>query len=204
MAKIIKKGNVTQKIKNPYLHFNKIYNAVTSGKYDIRNLHWQNSTINNPSDSKVGPIDSYVIDTIPEEFVYQSPEVTITHRPYALLKTYYPLDIKYKIGHSILRYPIYGEDGYVEGFRTVNKGFNSKGYNLLTHNCSDSTKEALEKATGIKYNTFLFTTPGDTKDFAKDKLKGKDTDKGVLIPWNRKMSDNLIGFHKHGIKFIGY
>ena len=84
------------------------------------------------------------------------------------------------------------------------KDFNDKGYNLLTHNCSDSTKEALEKATGIKYNTFLFTTPGDTKDFAKDKLKGKDTDKGVLIPWNKKMSDNLIGFHKHGIKFIGY
>ena len=94
----MKKGNVIQKIKNPYLHFNKIYNAVTSGKYDIRNLHWQNSTINNPSDSKVGPIDSYVIDTRPEEFVYQSHEVTITHRPYALLKTYYPLDIKYKIG----------------------------------------------------------------------------------------------------------
>lgn len=92
MAKIIKKGNITQKIKNPYLYFNKMYNAVTSGKYDIRNLHWQNST----------------------------------------------------------------------------------------------------------------TTPGDTKDFAKDILKGKDTDKGVLIPWNKKMSDNLIGFHKHGIKFIGY
>ena len=61
------------------------------------------------------------------------------------------LDTKYKIGHSILRYPIYGKDGYVEGFRTVNKGFKSKGYNLLTHNCSDSTKEALEKATGIKH-----------------------------------------------------
>ena len=79
----MKKGNVTQKRKIPYLHFNKVYDAVTSGKYDIRNLHWQNSTINNPSDSKVGPIDSYVIDTRPEEFVYQSPEVTITHRPYA-------------------------------------------------------------------------------------------------------------------------
>ena len=39
---------------------------------------------------------------------------------------------------------------------------------------------------------------------ASKELKGKDTDKGVLIPWNKKMSDNLIGFHKHGIKFIGY
>lgn len=178
-----------------------------SKKYDIRNLNWAQDTINYPElNNKVTPSiqKTGLLDSNPEKFVYQSPEVIITHHPYATLKTYYPLNKNYLIGHSILKYPAYNKEGYVCGYKQINKRFASPKYNLLTHNCSDSTKEALEKATGIKYNTFLFTTPGDTKDFAKDKLKGKDTDKGVLIPWNKKMSDNLIGFHKHGIKFMGY
>jgi len=54
------------------------------------------------------------------------------------------------------------------------------GYNLVTNNCSDATRCALEAISGKKMNPNLFTTPGDVLDFfkenfdvVKDKRKSK-------------------------------
>ena len=65
----------------------------------------------------------------------------------------------------------------------------SKGYNLVTSNCSDKTLEYLNKIFNKKESTFLFTTPGDVKDFAEE-LGGKTKKIGLghyrtYIPRNK-------------------
>lgn len=52
------------------------------------------------------------------------------------------------------------------------------GYNLLFNNCSDATREALERATGKKINPWFFTTPGDVRSFAENVLGGTSYDNG--------------------------
>jgi len=41
------------------------------------------------------------------------------------------------------------------------------GYNLVTNNCADATRCALEDISGKKMNPYFFTTPGDVLDFFK-------------------------------------
>lgn len=134
-----------------------------SKKYDIRNLNYQESIVNYPNDNNRIIADFERLKVIehlrllystPNLFVYQSHKVVITHHPYTTLKTYYPLNKDYLIGHSVLKYSVCDIDGYVSGYKNINKRFNSDDYNLLIHNCSDSTKEALEKYIGIKYDIF--------------------------------------------------
>jgi hypothetical protein len=42
------------------------------------------------------------------------------------------------------------------------------GYNLVTNNCADATRCALETISGKKMNPYFFTTPGDVLDFFKE------------------------------------
>lgn len=95
------------------------------------------------------------------------PEVTIGPRKnlYLQLDTYYPFVSKYKYtGHSQLG--------------RVNKSGKSNDYNLLTNNCANATKRCLEYIFNKQDKNFLFTTPGDVRDFAIDKLHGIRIPKG--------------------------
>lgn len=102
---------------------------------------------------------------------------------YAKLDTYYPFISDYPYtGHSSLNIT-----DTIEGHKsnkTITNRFRNKGYNLLTNNCSDATREALEKTFNQKLNPFLFTTPGDVQDFALEKLHGVPEVKGdsIFIP----------------------
>lgn len=84
---------------------------------------------------------------------------------YVLLHTYYPGYGDYPLtGHS----EIIIEDPESEfNYDYISKWFGSKNYNLITNNCSDATREALEYTFNKKMNHLLFTTPGDVQDFAK-------------------------------------
>lgn len=90
------------------------------------------------------------------------PEVTIGPRSrfYIPLETYYPFISDYPYtGHSKIPY-------------FVDWGGDDLGYNLVTNNCSDKTREALEYTFNKKINPFIFTTPGDVRDFAIKQLNG--------------------------------
>lgn len=92
------------------------------------------------------------------------------------LDTYYPIISSYPwTGHSSLQVsgliPNYQGDAQI-GSLYIDKGGNDKDYNLVTNNCSDATRCALEKIFDKKINPILFTTPGDVQDFALDELGG--------------------------------
>lgn len=80
------------------------------------------------------------------------------------LKTWYPIghpwrdysDDTMPIGHSELDV----------GDRRVTRYFDDDDYNLVTNNCSDATREALEAVFGKEAGIIGFTTPGDVRDFA--------------------------------------
>ena len=84
---------------------------------------------------------------------------------YIQLDTYYPFISRYKYtGHSKLG--------------RINKSSRSEDYNLFTNNCADATKRCLEYIFNKQDNNFLFTTPGDVRDFALNKLRGIKIPKG--------------------------
>lgn len=65
----------------------------------------------------------------------------------------------------------------------ISKSGSDADYNLITNNCSDATREVLEELAGKKINPFLFTTPGDVRDFFKENFE-------VYPDKNRKGEDN--------------
>lgn len=109
------------------------------------------------------------------------PEITVTPNNVKLI-TYRPVvDDDYKwTGHSQLTSPArtFIEDpkwnGIMDGIDaiSINHGPRNSSYNLFTNNCSDATRRALEDISGKTINPFLFTTPGDVKDFAEQELGG--------------------------------
>lgn len=103
------------------------------------------------------------------------------HSKYASLDTYYPFFSKeYPFtGHSRLGIMAKDNDGYRS--YVIDKSSENKGYNLLTNNCSDATRRALEKTFNKKLNRFLFTTPGAVQDFALKELHGIPEIKGDSI-----------------------
>lgn len=88
-----------------------------------------------------------------------------SNKKYIRLKTDYPFSSRAPIGHSTLIVPTSDR----KAFR-ISKGTHNPDYNLLCNNCSDATREALEIAFNRKMNPFLFTTPGDVRDFAIEEL----------------------------------
>lgn len=111
---------------------------------------------------------------------------------YVILDTYYPFVSKYPFtGHSKLRITGSKNDKYRP--YDVDKGEKHKNYNLVTNNCSDATRCALEKTFNKKINPFLFTTPGDVQDFALEELNGIPEIKGdsIYYPAEHKYKLNL-------------
>lgn len=105
------------------------------------------------------------------------PEVVVGPRNlYLQLDTYYPFTSSYKYtGHSQLG--------------MINKSSRSEDYNLVTNNCADATKRCLEYIFNKQDNNFLFTTPGDVRDFALNKLHGIKIPKGYKYD---RESDKLV------------
>ena len=133
-----------------------------------------------------GPITRY--ETLPNIEV-------VGYRPIEL-KTYKPLHKEYPFtGHSSLDIPIDEDTAYIQGWYSpygisIDKTSNSKDYNLVTNNCADATLGALNYIFGTKEKPLLFTTPGDVRDYAINKLHGKVTrdENGIdtiLIPRNK-------------------
>ena len=102
------------------------------------------------------------------------------HSKYITLYTYYPIVSRYPYtGHSRLSMTTIDKDRYQR--YNINKTSRHKDYNLITNNCSDATREALEKTFNKKCNPLLFTTPGDVQDFALKQLNGIPEIKGDSI-----------------------
>ena len=122
------------------------------------------------------------------------PEVTVTNvnlpevkvnPKYLLLRTWRPMidnnfiytgHSKLSLGNSDQNNPLYID---------VNKKSNDPNYNLLFNNCSDATRRVLEKFYSDKINPFLFTTPGDVRDYFKDKTNlEEDKYNQIILPLN--------------------
>lgn len=69
---------------------------------------------------------------------------------------------------------------------------NDKGYNLVTNNCADATRKVLEAIYQIKMNPWLFTTPGDVKDFLRDFGYAVNTDGTIVAHLNEEQTLRAI------------
>lgn len=104
------------------------------------------------------------------------------------LDTYYPIvhpwydskkDSDYKwTGHSSLN----SHDREYSGY------FDDPDYNLVTNNCSDETRMALEAIFEDKMDNVLFTTPGDVRDFAikHGGIKRDPLGRTITIPMDKE------------------
>lgn len=100
----------------------------------------------------------------------------------AVLRTYYPLISEYPFtGHSELQlfknHPIHPEVP-VYLHQPISRSSRNFDYNLVTNNCSDATRCAVEQVFGEKINPILFTTPGDVQDFVAEKTGQKPIKEG--------------------------
>lgn len=95
---------------------------------------------------------------------------------YGVLNTYYPVISEFPFtGHSELQIVDFGWDKPL----TISKYGTDHDYNLVTNNCSDATRCAVEKIFGEKINPVLFTTPGDVQDFVAEKTGQKPVKEDV-------------------------
>ena len=130
-----------------------------------------------------------------KNYSYSYPkEIVITGTSPMHLITHKPFTDGFPIGHSSVEVSSYKDNGD-ENFYAESKVAGCNGYNLLTNNCSDGTRQVLEYTFNKKINPFLFTTPGDVRDFAIDSLHAKpsSTDPNTLIiPINVKQKQRAI------------
>lgn len=115
-------------------------------------------------DQTATPFDHFAFDAGPLPEVTVKPDYNKWYN--LILRTYYPFHKgRYSLtGHSELSTP---------GGNRISTNGNDADYNFILNNCSDATRKALEQAYHKAINPFLFTTPGDVKDFAEQKLGGK-------------------------------
>lgn len=127
------------------------YNSY-SGEEDIDNTDITSGDSDNGAPIYGGELDPAIVKPAPVK---------------AELRTYYPIISKYPYtGHSELR--IYG-NGPSNRPTVISSGGYHPDYNLVTNNCSDATRCAVEQIYGEEINPFLFTTPGDVRDFLLEK-----------------------------------
>lgn len=82
------------------------------------------------------------------------------------LQTYNPLHENYLVGHSKV---IFRSEDPKSYNAVVNTKIDDPNYNLVTNNCSDDTRRVLESTFGIPLDYNFFTTPGDVRDYFKDR-----------------------------------
>ena len=124
------------------------------------------------------------------------------------LYTYYPLvhpyyNAKYDdypfTGHSELSNTV---GGNVDGMNrlhitNVNKSSSDSDYDLLLNNCADATRATLEAVFGKQLNPFLFTTPGDVRDFALENggISKDKRNRVIIIPMNKERYQRLAKYN---------
>ncbi len=85
-------------------------------------------------------------------------------KQYIKLRTYYPLVNK--------EYPLTGHSQILTDFKEIsNYPFAGQNYNLVTNNCSDATRRALNTIFKKHFNPII-STPGNVRQFAIDSLGG--------------------------------
>lgn len=95
-----------------------------------------------------------------------TPAVVKPEPMWATLNTYYPIVSEYPYtGHSELDI----SDNKGKHITTITKYGDDFDYNLVTNNCSDATRCAIEEIFGESINPMFFTTPGDVKTFLTKK-----------------------------------
>lgn len=87
--------------------------------------------------------------------------------------------------------------GHSQLVGVCSKDFDEADYNLITNNCSDETREYLEKVFDKELNPALFTTPGDVRDFALENggishNNGRD----IFIPMNKEKWEKVRNLQK--------
>lgn len=96
--------------------------------------------------------------------------------PYKVrLDTYRPFNKRNFIGHSQMF--MTSPDPSVRG-GMINTRMEDNGYNIVTSNCSDDTDCILTNLFNKPNDTFLFTTPGDVRDFFIDNGAVEDYSEG--------------------------
>ena len=147
--------------KDSDLFYKNLYpKNIDTSEYDFAKKVW------NYDDQQAMKFVHDIYQIFPDHYeVYagELPEVVVKPDPNSksqvTLTTYYPMVSAYPYtGHSKLK---------TEGGNIIDVKSNDVGYNLITNNCSDATRKALEMASGKKMNNWFFTTPGDVKDFAE-------------------------------------
>lgn len=166
--------------KKEWEDFRNSYDLVFEGndfKYVPKNSYSQSGDFKNGGKiNKFGPGGD-----LDEEPIYMGELEPAVVKPEPLdgyLNTYYPLVSSFPFtGHSELQLVDFGFKEPI----TITKYGTDYDYNLVTNNCSDATRCAVEKIFGEKINPVLFTTPGDVQDFVVKKIGEKPfkTAKGV-------------------------
>lgn len=100
-----------------------------------------------------------------DKYPYVLPE-TVVYPNNVTLTTYYPFNPHYLIGHSSVQFKT-SNPKLKNGL--VNTKSSDPNYNLITNNCSDDTRKVLEDTFGIPLDYNLFTTPGDVRDYFKER-----------------------------------
>lgn len=130
-----------------------------------------------------------------KNYSYSLPkDIVITGTSPMYLETQEPFTDGYPIGHSSVSVDTYNNNGG-GNYYEESKSMSDNGYNLLTNNCSDGTRQVLEYTFNKKINPFLFTTPGDVRDFAIDSLHAtpnKENPHILYIPINKDQKDRAI------------
>lgn len=130
-------------------------------------------------------------------------EVLIVPQYKATLDTYYPIVSKYPLtGHSSLKLSEAEKDnglytGKYKGIGRIDLGGQSSKYNLVTNNCSDATGKCLSEVFGIPMDTFLFTTPGDVRDYFIDRGAKEDLSRRKNIKRRKKIPKTSKGYDTH-------
>lgn len=132
----------------------------------------------------------------PQAYVHSPSGIGPTIEGYAPLKlrTWYPFVHPYYDNDKDDRFWLTGHSAL--GF--ITKRGNEGDYNIAFNNCSDETRRALEAIFNKKLNPFIFTTPGDVRDFAKENGGySKDSkDRTIYIPMNKERYDRYHQYIK--------
>lgn len=173
----------------------KIYNTDDLSPYYIQNFHdmyYKNHPHEIDADfERISNNPNYAYIT--EEAL--NGVTAIGYKP-LVLRTYYPAvhpeydslkDKRFKYtGHSELIVPRTSGSPVI-----ITSNMNTPGYNLVTNNCSDATRCALETVFGQQLNPQLFTTPGDVRDFAIEQGGTQKNTRQITIPMNKERYERL-------------
>lgn len=147
----------------------KYYNVKTAPKWVQNNDTGIVNTYHNgiPIQYNLPTYDEYgeTIGHGTEKYPYKLDEVTV-YPNIITLSTFNPLHPNYLPGHSRIIFTT--QDPELKN-SVVNTRMSDPNYKFITNNCSDDTRKVLEATFGIPLDYNFFTTPGDVRDYFKER-----------------------------------